>query len=271
MVSSPLLLDGEFIAYYPALAKQLGGQPLRAIIVQALWFRRDRSTDETRMSYEDIGEMVGTSGRTVERQVKWLIENGYISRRRASAVDATSVFGVIVSALTSDDASTRPTKTASRTTGSRVSNLPIGGIEDDKVSTSVPEPVPIHRNGALDHDNMSRSDGDNLSGSTTSKNLKKSSSSNDGFRDFWIAYPEMGFKGKKDACQRLWLALDIEERRDVYRSLMLWKNSIQWVEHPDRIPSPWMWLDGETWRGDKPKQVPPPIKMLTADDIRLPD
>lgn len=270
-MNSPLLLDGEFIAYYPALAKRLGGQPLRAIIVQALWFRRDRSTDETRMSYEDIGDMVGTSGRTVERQIKWLIENGYISRRRASAVDATSVFGVIASALTSDDAPTHPTKTVSRTTRSRSSNLPIGGIEDDKVSTSAARPETTPRIGVLDHDNLSSSDHDKLSGSTTSKNLKNSSSSSDGFRDFWIAYPEMGFKGRKEDCRRIWLALDIEERREAYRSLMLWKNSVRWTEHEDQIPTPYQWLDGETWRGDKPRQVPPRPKMLTIDDIRLPD
>lgn len=93
----------------------------------------------------------------------------------------------------------------------------------------------------------------------------------DGFREFWIAYPETGFKGRKEDCRRIWLALSREERGEAYRSLMLWKNSVQWIEHEDRIPTPYQWLDGETWRGDKPRQVPPRPKMLTIDDIRLPD
>lgn len=93
----------------------------------------------------------------------------------------------------------------------------------------------------------------------------------DGFREFWIAYPETGYKGRKEDCRRIWLSLSMEERREAYRSLMLWKNSVQWTENEDKIPTPYQWLDGETWRGDKPRQVPPRIKFHTIEDIRLPD
>jgi len=93
----------------------------------------------------------------------------------------------------------------------------------------------------------------------------------DGFREFWIAYPNVDYKGRKPDCQRIWLSLSREERGDAYRSLMLWKNSVRWTENPDRIPTPYQWLDGETWRGDKPRQVPPPVKQLTVEDILLPD
>lgn len=269
-MNSPLLMEGEFIAYYPALAKRLGGQPLRAIIVQALWFRRDRQTDETRMSYDGIGDMVGASSRTIERQVKWLIENGYLSQRRASAADATSVFGVIVSALTSENAPTLPTKTASRTPRSVSSNPAIGVIEDDKVATSAAAPIPTPAIGVLDHDNLSSSDHDNVAGSTTSKNLKKSSTPSDGFREFWSAFPDGGYKYRKEECRKIWHGMSIDERHAAWNMLMAYKNSVLWVEQ-EKIPTPFQWLTNETWTSDKPRQVPPPVKYLTVDDIRLPD
>lgn len=266
-MNNPLLLDGEFIAYYPALAKRLGGQPLRAIIVQALWFRRDRSTDETRMSYEDIGEMVGTSARTVERQVKWLVDNAFISRRRASAGDATSVFGVMVNALTSEDAAPPPTKTVSRTPRSVGSNLPIGGIEDDKVSSSANKPQTIPPIGGIDHDNLSSSDHDKVAGSTTSKNSKNSSTQSDGFREFWAAFPDGGYKGRKEECRKIWLSMERSERVAAWHMLQAYKTSVLWTD-TERISTPFNWLNNEPWLGDKPQQVPKRT-IRTADEVAL--
>lgn len=101
---------------------------------------------------------------------------------------------------------------------------------------------------------------------------RQPSASSDGFREFWLAYPKMGFNGKKDRCRDIWLALEHEDRRDAYRSLMLWKNSIQWTEHPEQIPTPFQWLDDETWRGDKPKQKVDPYAgaLISRPGVPLP-
>lgn len=273
-MSSPLLLDGEFIAYYPALAKRLGGQPLRAIIVQALWFRRERTDDTTTMSYETLGEMVGCSADTAKRQVKWLVDNGFMIKGRASAHDATSVFAISTAALTSTDTRQPSANSSARSGGSASSTRRIRTIDQGNLPSSATGPIEGVQNRTVEEGDLPSSDQGNLPSSTTSKNEKKSSTAepprSDGFRDFWIAYPETGFKGRKDDCRKIWLALPIEERRDAYKSLMLWKNSIQWTEHPDRIPTPFQWLDGETWLGDRPPQV---VKrtFLSPDDVALTD
>lgn len=273
--TSPLLLDGEFIAYYPALARRLGGQPMRAIIVQALWFRRDRIDDTTRISYEALGEMVGCSADTAKRQVKWLVDNGFMTKGRASSHDATSVFAISEAALTSGDTPASRANSSAGEGGSALSTRRIRTLDQGNVPSSVDQPIQGVRIRTVEEGNLPSSDQGNLPSSTTSKNEKKSSTTraapNDGFRDFWIAYPQMGYNGRKDDCRRIWLALPIEERRRAYKNLLLWKTSIAWTEHPDRIPSPFQWLDNETWLSDPPKQVPPPVKYLTVDDIRLPD
>lgn len=92
----------------------------------------------------------------------------------------------------------------------------------------------------------------------------------DGFKEFWAAFPDGGYKGRREECRKFWLALPIEDRHAAYKMLMKYRTSVLWVEQ-EKIPTPYQWLTNETWTGDPPRQVPPRPKMLTADDIRLPD
>lgn len=89
----PLLLDGEFVSYYPALGVALGSVE-DAVLVQHLWFRRDRATGETEMPTAALAEQVGMRLRTVERRISGLVSAGILSKRRKSAYDATSVWTV---------------------------------------------------------------------------------------------------------------------------------------------------------------------------------
>lgn len=265
--TSPLLLDGEFIAYYPALAKRLGGQPMRAIIVQALWFRRDRSTDETRMSYEALGDMVGCSGDTAKRQVKWLVDNGYVHRGRASSHDATSVFRILHDALTSTNT---PTPSANPSVGSgesASSTRRIRTIDQGNLPSSAPEPIAGVQNRTVEEGNLPSSHQGNLPSSTTSKNSKNTSSRSDGFREFWAAYPDTGYKGRKDDCRRIWLDMPLEERRAAYKMLQAYKTSVLWTD-TERISTPYQWLNNEPWLGDAPRQVVHRT-FLSPEDVAL--
>lgn len=89
----PLLLDGEFVSYYPALGVALGSVE-DAVLVRHLWFHRDRSTDETEMTAATLAEQVGMKVRTTERRLAGLVSSGVLSRRRKSAHDSTSVWSV---------------------------------------------------------------------------------------------------------------------------------------------------------------------------------
>lgn len=242
---------------------------MRAIIVQALWFRRDRETDETRMSYEALGEMVGCSADTAKRQVKWLVENGYMTKTRASSHDATSVFAISEEALTRDDAPAPRANPSAGSGESASSTRRIRTVEQGNVPSSAVPPVEVVRERHVDQGKLPSSDQGNLPSSTTSKNEKNSSTQSDGFKEFWSAFPDGGYKGRREECRKFWLALPLEVRHAAYRMLMLYKTSVLW-EVEGKIPTPYQWLTNETWTSDPPRQVKK-IKMLTAEDIRLPD
>lgn len=265
---SALLIQEEFVAYLPSLARVVGGIP-EAVTLQAIWFKADKKTGELVMSRTELAEYLGTSASSLGRYVKHLASLGVLTYEGRSRVgyDKTTKFTVNPSALDAlvqvaatgvgapvQDAATAPAESS----GSQGENVQVAPTR-----LTAPESV-----------NMTHSQSVNLTHSSTKneepKNSSESSGRSDGFREFWIAYPETGFKGRKEDCRRIWLSLPMEERYAAYKSLMLWKNSVQWTEHEDRIPTPYQWLDGETWRGDTPRQVHK-IKMLTAEDIRLPD
>lgn len=269
---SALLIQEEFVAYLPSLARVVGGIP-EAVTLQAIWFKADKATGELVMSRADLAEYLGTSASSVGRYVKHLSGLGvltYEGRSRAG-YDKTTKFTVNPAALdalvhvaaTPVTAPVQDAVTASAgSSGSQVDNVHVA-----PTGVSGPESVKVTHSQSV---NVTHSSYKNEEPSTSPAPSGRNTSS-DGFREFWIAYPETGYKGRKDDCRRIWLSLPLEERREAYKSLMLWKNSVQWTENEDRIPTPYQWLDGETWRGDPPRQVPPRIKFHTIEDIRLPD
>lgn len=97
-----------------------------------------------------------------------------------------------------------------------------------------------------------------------------SSTDDDGFRKFWARYPNTRWKGRRAECHAIWKSMSVEDRRDTWRMLGLFLNSKQWDE--SEPPSPLNWLEGEPaiayQQGNRPRQKP---KMLTAEDVRLPD
>jgi hypothetical protein len=91
----------------------------------------------------------------------------------------------------------------------------------------------------------------------------------DGFKEFWAAFPDAGYKGRKEECRRIWLDLPREERHAAYRMLMAYKNSVLWTD-TERISTPFNWLNNEPWLGDIPQQIKV-RKMFSADDVALSD
>lgn len=263
---SALLIQEEFVAYLPSLARVVGGIP-EAVTLQAIWFKADKATGELVMSRGDLANYLGTSPSSVGRYVKHLSELGVLTYEGRSRVgyDKTTKFTVnpaaldalVQDAVTPVAAPVSDAATASAgSSGSQAQNL-----QDAATPVTTPESVKVTHSQSV-----------NLTHSSTKNEEPKTSSApsgrTDGFREFWVAYPNVDYKGRKQDCQRIWSSLSIEERHAAWNSLMLWKNSVRWDENPDRIPTPFQWLDGEVWRGDKPVQR---RKMLTADDIRLPD
>lgn len=90
----------------------------------------------------------------------------------------------------------------------------------------------------------------------------------DGFREFWGAFPDAGYKGRKEECRRIWTSMPHEERVAAWRMLQAYKTSTLWVETPERISTPYTWLNNEPWLGDPPPQVKQ-RKFLTPEDVAL--
>jgi hypothetical protein len=89
----PLISGGAYIAYFAPLSIALGSQPMRAIIVQHLW-NASRETGEAAMTHAQLAQETGMAESTLRRHVAWLKAEGILSVRRASAMNATSVWVV---------------------------------------------------------------------------------------------------------------------------------------------------------------------------------
>lgn len=87
----------------------------------------------------------------------------------------------------------------------------------------------------------------------------------DGFKEFWAAFPDAGYKGRKEDCRKIWLSMPLEERYAAYEMLQAYKNSVLWTD-TERISTPYRWLENEPWHGDAPPQVKV-RKFLTPDDV----
>jgi hypothetical protein len=258
---------------------------MRAIIVQALWFRRDRSDDTTRISYEALGEMVGCSADTAKRQVKWLVDNGFMTKGRASSHDATSVFAISEAALTSNDAPTPRANPSAGEGGFASSTRRIRTVDQGNVPSSVDEPISGVQNRTVEEGNLPSSDQGNLPSSTTSKNKKNNPptpqpsilSDDLGFSEFWGRYPPCEWKQRtsKTNLRGFWFNLTDKQRHLALRALDAYIASAMWIDKPEDIPGPKIFLENEPWleaeRGNLPAPPPPPVKYLTAADVRLTD
>lgn len=102
-------------------------------------------------------------------------------------------------------------------------------------------------------------------------------SSDKGFSEFWASYPPTEWKQKtsKTNLRGFWFSLDDEQRRLALQALKAYAASEQWIDRPESIPGPKMWLENEPWlevqAGNLPKAKPPPRKWLSPEDVRLPD
>lgn len=135
-MSDSRLIPGHFVAYMPELARQMGN-PIRAIILQALWFARDHNTDETTMSYAVLSERTGVSERTLRDHTKWLRDHGHLSSRRRSTMDATQVWSVHLDGepgTGEDDADPDPADSAASSDGPETA--------DPAASTDAPAHTP---------------------------------------------------------------------------------------------------------------------------------
>ncbi|MGO2080256.1 hypothetical protein [Glutamicibacter arilaitensis] len=159
-MSSGLLIHDEFVAYFPALGRALGSVE-DAVLVQALWFRRDRDGSETTIAAGDLAQLVGMAQRTAERRLAKLKKSGVLSSRRASSYDPTSVWRVHLEVLNSlgsegqngDDvtanmAVTLTAKTADTMTAKMAATTYIEELKEDNKNVGVPAdaettPAPI--------------------------------------------------------------------------------------------------------------------------------
>ncbi|MGP5579771.1 hypothetical protein ACTXOF_04420 [Glutamicibacter arilaitensis] len=92
-MSSGLLIHDEFVAYFPSLGRALGSVE-DAVLVQSLWFRRDRNTGTTTATVADLAAAVGMTERTARRRLGKMADAGVLEKCRAGAYDATTVWSV---------------------------------------------------------------------------------------------------------------------------------------------------------------------------------
>lgn len=267
---SALLIQEEFVAYLPSLARVVGGIP-EAVTLQAIWFKADKATGELVMSRADLAEYLGTSASSLGRYVKHLSGLGvltYEGRGRAG-YDKTTKFTVnpaALDALVQDAATpvTAPVPDAvtapAESSGSQVENVHVAPTR-----MNGPESVKVTHSQSV---NLTHSSTKNEEPNTSPAPSGRKTSS-DGFREFWSEFPDGGYKGRREECRRIWTSMPIEDRHAAWDMLMAYKNSVLWVEQ-EKIPTPFQWLTNETWTGPKPRQVQK-VQMFTADDFRLPD
>ena len=92
-MSSGLLIHDEFVAYFPSLGRALGSVE-DAVLVQSLWFRRDRNTGTTTATVAELAAAVGMTERTARRRLGKMADAGVLEKCRAGAYDATTVWSV---------------------------------------------------------------------------------------------------------------------------------------------------------------------------------
>lgn len=117
---SGLLINERFVAVFPSLVRTLGSLE-SAVILQHLHFNADE-TGQIRVSMQQISDETGIAQRTVERKVKWLRDEGWVTAERTSSYDATLTYRI------------DPAKVADSTS-------PNAGIDPAKVADSEPAKV----------------------------------------------------------------------------------------------------------------------------------
>lgn len=183
--SDSRLIDEPFVPYLPTLARDTGS-PLRAIILQLIWFRRDKATNRTRLSNEAMSELTAIPTSTLRKHISWLRENGWLEAQRAAHNDATLVWTVTlqpsgqveVSKSSTSDVSTDSEVSISSTSEVSISSTSISKKEeplyspDAAVSPSVggepsgnsPLPAVVEQEGDL-----TSSSGEEVQSATTPK------------------------------------------------------------------------------------------------------
>lgn len=129
--SHPFLVNEEFIAYLPSLGKALGSVE-DAVIVQWLWFKRDRQTDETTATAAEIADAIGMSERTMQKRLTRLKARDVLTARRLSSFNSTSVWSVHLDRIDTDVSAGQHTVTEGnyRDTQSGHPGMPNQGIPE---------------------------------------------------------------------------------------------------------------------------------------------
>lgn len=227
-MSGSMLIDEEFVAVFPSLIQRLGSAS-RAIVLQTIWFARDRLTDETVMTIDEVASRTGLTKRSVERAVAFLRENDYVSRRRLSSHNATSVWVVNTGTLEAADVAESIT--------------PIGGSESAT---------------------MAGSDTATLAGSST-KNVEEellvdvppTTTPGIDFETFWKAYPGKR-KTAKAKARTIWSRLTPHQQDRTMVALHLARQTPDWTKEDGAwVPMPSSWLNRKPWEDDLPDTVTP--------------
>lgn len=264
---SALLIQEEFVAYLPSLARVVGGIP-EAVTLQAIWFKADKATGELVMSRADLAEYLGTSPSSLGRYVKHLSSLGVLTYEGRSRVgyDKTTKFTVNPAALDAlvQDAATGVTASVQDAVTATAESSGSQSVEVQDAPT---------RMGGTESVNMTDSEWVNVTHSSTKNEEPKNSSApserSDGFREFWAAFPDAGYKGRKEECRKIWSSMPHADRVAAWHMLQAYKTSVLWVED-ERVHTPHQWLTNDLWLGDKPRQVVA-RPMYSAEDFRLPD
>lgn len=242
--------------------------------------------------YTMVDEVAGHEDITVEALAEWLGVNVKTARKALHEIEQAGWVEVItvvegqrgqrpseyvanaypfqhLSAAEESSSVARPSDQAERTADGPLSSTPqekSGTPPYQKVPSTLVEQTGVPKSGTP-RDYQKVGGPSSLRDDETITTPRPAQS--DGFKEFWAAFPDGGYKGRREECRKFWLALPLEDRHAAYRMLMLYKTSVLW-EVEGKIPTPYQWLTNETWLSDPPRQVKK-IKMLTAEDIRLPD
>lgn len=262
---SALLIQEEFVAYLPSLARVVGGIP-EAVTLQAIWFKADKGTGELVMSRAELADYLGTSPSSLGRYLKSLAGLGVLTYegRSRTGYDKTTKYTVIPAALDAlvQDAATGVT--------ALVQDAATATAETSRSRAKNAQDAPT-RMAASQSVNMTHSQSVNLTHSSTKneepKNSSPASGRSDGFREFWAAFPDAGYKGRKEECRKIWTSMPLEERRAAWNMLQAYKTSVLWTD-TERISTPYNWLTNEPWLGDAPPQIKKRT-FLTPDDVAL--
>lgn len=260
--------------------------------------------------YAMIDEVAGHEDITIERLADWLGVNVKTARKHLHAI-RDSGWVEVVEVVTGSgrkpseyianaypfqglsEASEEVSRTNSPDQAERAEALPLSSTPPEKSGTPPSQKVPQGAGSGANRSDAPSQPSQKVVGPGPSQKVvgptylrddetppptsPRSIPDDKGFSEFWASYPPTEWKQKtsKTNLRGFWFSLSDSQRALALQALAAYRASEQWIDRPESIPGPKIWLENEPWleaqAGNLPRAKPEPRRYLTPEEVRLED